>query len=103
MADVRTTTAGAVGQTRREHLRWLNFQSAWVFLFLILLIIIFTIREGTKFFDPVNFRNIALDASQLTLLAVGATVVIITAGIDLSISSVLVFSAIVGAKGETVS
>ncbi len=98
MADVRTTTAGAVGQTRREHLRWLNFQSAWVFLFLILLIIIFTIREGTKFFDPVNFRNIALDASQLTLLAVGATFVIITAGIDLSISSVLVFSAIVGAK-----
>ncbi len=97
MADARTTTA-AIGRTRRDLLRSLNFQSAWVFLFLILLIVIFTIREGEKFFDPVNFRNIALDASQLTLLAVGATFVIITAGIDLSISSVLVFSAIVGAK-----
>ncbi|GIW03474.1 MAG: sugar ABC transporter permease [Thermomicrobiales bacterium] len=98
MADARTTAASTVRQTRQELMRWLNFQSAWVFLFLILLIVIFTIREGTKFFDPVNFRNIALDASQLTLLAVGATFVIITAGIDLSISSVLVFSAIVGAK-----
>ncbi|MER3436849.1 MAG: ABC transporter permease [Chloroflexota bacterium] len=97
MADARTTTA-AIGRTRRDALRALNFQSAWVFLFLILLIVIFTIREGEKFFDPVNFRNIALDASQLTLLAVGATFVIITAGIDLSVSSVLVFSAIVGAK-----
>lgn len=97
MADARTTTA-AIGRTRRDALRSLNFQSAWVFLFLILLIVIFTIREGEKFFDPVNFRNIALDASQLTLLAVGATFVIITAGIDLSVSSVLVFSAIVGAK-----
>ncbi|HKG25004.1 MAG TPA: ABC transporter permease [Thermomicrobiales bacterium] len=78
--------------------RKLYFNSLWTLLVLLGLMAIFTIREGSKFFDPVNFRNIALDVSQLMLLAVGMTFVIITAGIDLSVSSVLVFSAIVGAK-----
>jgi ribose transport system permease protein len=78
--------------------RKLYFNSMWTLLVLVGLIAVFTIREGEKFFDPVNFRNIALDISQLMLLAVGMTFVIITAGIDLSVSSVLVFSAIVGAK-----
>jgi ribose transport system permease protein len=81
-----------------DNLRRLYFNSLWTLLVLLGLITIFTIREGSKFFDPTNFRNIALDVSQLMLLAVGMTFVIITAGIDLSVSSVLVFSAIVGAK-----
>ena len=81
-----------------NRVRKLYFNSMWTLLVLVGLIAIFTIREGEKFFDPVNFRNIALDVSQLMLLAVGMTFVIITAGIDLSVSSVLVFSAIVGAK-----
>jgi ribose transport system permease protein len=81
-----------------QNARKLYFNSLWTLLVLLGLMAIFTIREGTKFFDPTNFRNIALDVSQLMLLAVGMTFVIITAGIDLSVSSVLVFSAIVGAK-----
>ncbi|CAN5785797.1 ABC transporter permease [soil metagenome] len=73
---------------------------SWTYIFLVLvgLIAIFSVWHGEKFFDTRNFRNIALDSSQLMLLAVGATFVIITAGIDLSVSSVLVFSAVVGAK-----
>lgn len=82
-------------------LRRLYFNSLWTLVVLLGLIAIFTIREGTKFFAATNFRNIALDVSQLMLLAVGMTFVIITAGIDLSVSSVLVFSAIVGAKVMT--
>jgi ribose transport system permease protein len=81
--------------------RRLYFNSFWTLVVLVGLIVIFTFREGGKFFDPTNFRNIALDVSQLMLLAVGMTFVIITAGIDLSVSSVLVFSAIVGAKVMT--
>jgi ribose transport system permease protein len=77
------------------------FNSIWTVLVLVILVIIFTAREGTKFFDTTNFRNIALDSSQLMLLAVGMTFVIITAGIDLSVSSVLIFSAICGAKVMT--
>jgi ribose transport system permease protein len=80
------------------NVRKLYFNSFWTLLVLLGLVAVFTAREGSKFFDPVNFRNIALDVSQLMLLAVGMTFVIITAGIDLSVSSVLVFSAIVGAK-----
>lgn len=77
-----------------------RFDFAWTYIFVVLvgLIVIFTIWHGTKFFDRTNFRNIALDSSQLMLLAVGMTFVIITAGIDLSVSAVLVFSAVVGAK-----
>ena len=63
-----------------------RFDFAWTYIFVVLigLIVIFTIWHGTKFFDRTNFRNIALDSSQLMLLAVGMTFVIITAGIDLS-------------------
>src|SRR5215207_5961560 len=77
-----------------------RFDFAWTYIFVVLvgLIVIFTIWHGTKFFDRTNFRNIALDSSQLMLLAIGMTFVIITAGIDLSCSAVLVFSAVVGAK-----
>jgi ribose transport system permease protein len=48
--------------------------------------------------DLNNFNQIALNASQLLLLTIGMTFVIITAGIDLSVGSVLVFSAVVAAK-----
>jgi ribose transport system permease protein len=75
-----------------------DFSWTYIFLILIGLITVFSIWHGEKFFASRNFRNIALDSSQLMLLAVGMTFVIITAGIDLSVSSVLVFSAVVGAK-----
>ena len=77
-----------------------RFDFAWTYIFVVLvgLIVIFTIWHGRMFFDRTNFRNIALDSSQLMLLAIGMTFVIITAGIDLSVSAVLVFSAVVGAK-----
>ena len=73
---------------------------SWAFTLLILLAIsaFFSVRAGTKFLDLNNFQNIALNASQLLLLAVGMTFVIVTAGIDLSVGSVLIFSAVVGAK-----
>ena len=45
-----------------------------------------------------NFRNIAADASGLLIIAVGMTFVIITAGIDLSVGSVLVFAGVIAAK-----
>src|SRR4051794_8540691 len=83
----------------REQLKE-RFDFAWTYIFVVLvaLIVIFTIWHGRMFFDRTNFRNIALDSSQLMLLSVGMTFVIITAGIDLSVSAILVFSAVVGAK-----
>jgi ribose transport system permease protein len=70
----------------------------YIMIVLMLLLVVFSIWHGTMFADRRNFQNIALDASQLMLLAIGSTFVIITAGIDLSVSAILVLSAIVGAK-----
>ncbi|MEA2527072.1 MAG: ribose transport system permease protein [Thermomicrobiales bacterium] len=99
MAKVETPPAAPARPIDVRSLRdRVNFAWTYIFLVLLGLIAIFSVWHGEKFFDATNFRNIALDASQLMLLAVGMTFVIITAGIDLSVSSVLVFSAIVGAK-----
>src|ERR687893_561946 len=62
------------------------------------LLLVFTALQGTAFLSLENFSNIAVDASELLLLGVGLTFVIITAGIDLSVGSVLVFSSVVAAQ-----
>jgi ribose transport system permease protein len=72
--------------------------SAFIFLMLAGLVIAFSVLEGTAFLSGDNFLNIAVDASELLLLAVGVTFVIITAGIDLSVGSVLVLSSVIAAQ-----
>lgn len=85
-------------QERRFSMPFGGLSSALIFLILAALIVVFTILQGTAFLDLGNFRNIAVDASELLLLAVGLTFVITTAGIDLSVGSVLVLSSVVAAK-----
>jgi ribose transport system permease protein len=72
--------------------------STWIGLILVALIAAFTIINPTDFFSAANARNIATDAAVLLIMASGMTYVIITAGIDLSIGSVLVFAGVVAAK-----
>jgi ribose transport system permease protein len=60
--------------------------------------IAFGIRARGNFLNPGNFNDIIIDSSQLVVLAVGMTFVIITAGIDLSVGSVLILSSVVAAK-----
>ena len=72
--------------------------SSCTLIILAVLVLFFSIYQGTRFANPSNFQNIVIDASQLLLLAVGVTFVIITAGIDLSIGSVLILSSVVAAK-----
>jgi ribose transport system permease protein len=67
-------------------------------LILVGLIVIFSILEPENFTSVNNARNIATDAAVLLVIATGMTYVIITAGIDLSVGSVLVFSGVVSAK-----
>jgi len=67
-------------------------------LILVGLIVIFSILEPANFTSVNNARNIATDAAVLLVIATGMTYVIITAGIDLSVGSVLVFSGVVAAK-----
>ncbi|MPV49674.1 ABC transporter permease [Pseudactinotalea sp. HY160] len=59
------------------------------------IVILFSVLSPTAFFDGSNFRNIAISVSILAVLGVGTTFIIITAGIDLSMGTILVFSGVV--------
>ena len=72
--------------------------SLWIFLALILIIVIFSIMKPSAFLGSYNIKSIFIDASVALTLSVGMTFVIITAGIDLSVGSVLVFSGVIALK-----
>jgi ribose transport system permease protein len=76
-----------------------SHENALLLAIVLGLVVVFTILtpSGT-FFSSENFKNIALDTSEILILAAGSTFVVIAAGIDLSIGSVVVFSAVVFAK-----
>jgi len=78
-------------------LAWLALTRFWIFFFLLGLILYFSISTPNHaFFQVDNFKTLALDTSEVILLAVGETFVIITAGIDLSVGGILVFSGAAG-------
>lgn len=67
-------------------------------MILLVIVAIFALLEGTKFLSLRNANEIAIDSSQLVVLTIGMTFVIITAGIDLSVGSILILSSVVAAK-----
>lgn len=77
---------------------WLGRPTTTMLLVLIAIIITFSILSPKTFFTVSNAQGILADVAILLVLGVGATFVIITAGIDLSVGSILVFSSVVGAK-----
>jgi ribose transport system permease protein len=81
---------------RRQEQR---FESLWIFLILAGIVLAFAILtpSGT-FFTLWNLKNVALDASQLLILASGMTFILISASIDLSVGAIVVFCSIVAAK-----
>jgi ribose transport system permease protein len=78
--------------------RLLTGSSTFIGLILVGLIVVFSILSYTNFVSASNARNVATDAAVLLVVAVGMTFVIVTAGIDLSVGSVLVFSGVVAAR-----
>jgi ribose transport system permease protein len=94
---VRVPAAVANEPAERRTIRS-RFSASFTLLILLALVLVFALLQGTRFFNVGNAQNIALNASQLLLLTVGVTFVIITAGIDLSVGAVLVFSAVIAAK-----
>lgn len=63
---------------------------------LVVIVLAFSILKPEAFFTATNFTNILNDASLLLVMGVGATFVLITGGVDLSVGSVLVFSGVIG-------
>jgi ribose transport system permease protein len=94
------TAAPPIGEDTAPSLtrRLTTSSTAWTFLIFLLLVAVFSGMRPTQFATPFNIRNIAFDAATFLVLAVGMTYVIITAGIDLSVGSVLVFSGVMSAK-----
>ena len=78
--------------------RFVTGSSTWIGLILVALIVAFSVLEYSSFVSASNARNVATDAAVLLVLATGMTFVIITAGIDLSVGAVLVFSGVVAVK-----
>ena len=90
-------------QTEDERLtpleRWTRLLGGgWIFALLIALIAIFTTLRPEQFASAFNLSMLAVNAAILLVLSVGQTFVIIAAGIDLSVGTVLVFASITSAQ-----
>lgn len=72
-------------------------QAMQIFFVLLVIVAIFGALAPEAFLSVGNFRNIATNVSILSIIAMGMTFVIITAGIDLSVGAVLVFSGVAAA------
>lgn len=55
----------------------------------------FSARVGDRFFDPFNLSLIVQQVTIVGIIAVGQTLIILTAGIDLSVGAIMVLSSVV--------
>src|SRR5699024_6579777 len=72
--------------------------TVWTGTVLVILCILFSVQRPDAFPTLFNAQTLLVQAMPLLMLAVGLTFVIITAGIDLSVGSVLVFAGVVSAQ-----
>jgi rhamnose transport system permease protein len=74
----------------RNGLLWtlIRFREAGISIFILILVIAVTVR-APSFLTVDNFKDILLNISILTIVALAQTMVIITHGIDLSVSSMI--------------
>lgn len=115
MSTMKTSAADAQALLDSEKLslgqRITRVQALQIVVVLAVITAIFSIMSPDAFFTAFNLRSMAMNAAIFIVLGVGTTFVIITAGIDLSIGSVLIFSSVMsamvmermGAAGWTVS
>ena len=88
------TDATAGRTARRDPIDILARYSAPIFL--VLLVIVFTALEP-NFLHPLNLMNVLRQVSISGLIAIGMTFVILTAGIDLSVGSLVALTGLVAA------
>ena len=68
---------------------------SWTIAALVIIMVAFTITSPGTFLTAKDMSLIAENASPLLVMAVGQTFVILTAGIDLSVGSILIFSSVI--------
>ena len=86
------------GGGRATTLRAVNTSPAYMLGVLVVIFVAFTIVNASAFTSTGNLQNIALSAAPLLVMATATTYLMVAAGLDLSIGSVLVFANVVAAK-----
>lgn len=95
----------------RFRLAFLGSSSLNIAFVLLIIVILFALTNPDSFATRPNLNNVLISASLLLVMGVGATYVLISGGVDLSVGSVLVFSGVLagmvmqkmGAEGLTTS
>jgi len=87
---MQNTTTADDKSSSRPNLLWLliRFREAGISTFILILVIAVTLR-APAFLTVDNFRDILLNISILAIVALAQTMVILTHGIDLSVSSMI--------------
>ena len=86
-----------IAQTPKSKTDWFGLLARFApLIFLVVLMAAFAIGQP-RFLTPFNLLNVMRQVSVYGLLAIGMTFVILTAGIDLSIGSVIAFCGLVAA------
>jgi ribose transport system permease protein len=98
--DADATPAGPEEEpeARKRTLRLFADSPALILFVLLVLVGVFSALRPDAFASAATLGNIAISSSGLLVMAVAMTYVILTAGIDLSIGSVLVLSGVVAVR-----
>ncbi len=101
MTDTITTTSGKSTSVARAHplRRLTTFVGAENLSLIIALIVLVTMiaSQTDKFFLPQNLLNIGQNISVVGIAAIGVTIVIISAGLDISVGSIAGVASVVSA------
>lgn len=100
-----TTTAEQQAQTQKPKRTRAEtlvlIRQVWPWVFLAVMVIFFTITakslNDTNFLGPRSIQGILVYATQILLIALGETLIIIAAGIDLSVGYILGLAAVTAA------
>jgi inositol transport system permease protein len=88
-------TAPATSPRRFDAIAWLRTYGTTLFLALLM---VFFASQNQRFISLRNLTNILTEGSIYGIIAVGMTFVILTAGVDLSVGSLLAFAGMAGAS-----
>lgn len=91
-------TRGAVAGRARWRERLRGARTPWTLVVLAVVAAGFSVARPSAFLTVFNVQSMTADAATLLVMSVGMTFVILTAGIDLSVGSVLIFSGVIAAE-----
>ncbi|WP_088320752.1 ABC transporter permease [Kineosporia sp. R_H_3] len=98
-ADALVEGAGiSVDKAATVWQRLMGTQATFTFVALLALVIGFSVMGAGKFNTGSNFVNLAQNVAILTVLSIGATFVIVTAGVDLSVPSAVILGEVFAVK-----